>query len=71
MMFSEPPLVSVIVASYNHAAFVMTAVLSVLEQDYGDIEVVVVDDGSDDGTPDFVESIKDPRVNLVRLEQNR
>ncbi len=71
MMFSKPPLVSVIVASYNHAAFVTTAVRSVLEQDYGDIEVIVIDDGSDDGTPDFVESIKDPRVSLVRLEQNR
>ncbi|MFC1981253.1 glycosyltransferase family 2 protein [Chloroflexota bacterium] len=71
MMFSKPPLVSVIVASYNHAAFVMTAVRSVLEQDYGDIEVLVIDDGSCDGTPDIVESIKDPRVRLVRLEQNR
>ena len=71
MMFSKQPLVSVIVASYNHAAFVVAAVRSVLEQDYRDIEVIVVDDGSDDGTPDFVEGIKDPRVSLVRLEQNR
>ncbi len=68
---SKMPLVSVIIASYNHAAFVSTAVTSVLEQYPGDIEVIVVDDGSNDGTPDVVAGIKDPRVQLIRLNQNR
>lgn len=71
MVSYELPLVSVIIASYNHAAYVTTAVTSVLEQDLGDIEVIVIDDGSDDGTPDLVEQIKDPRLSLVRLDQNR
>jgi len=68
MVSNEPPLVVVVIASYNHAAYVVTAVTSVLEQDFGDMEVIVIDDGSDDGTPDLVERIKDPRLSLVRLE---
>lgn len=71
MVSYEPPLVSVIIASYDHAAYVVSAVTSVLEQDLKDIEVIVIDDGSDDGTPDFVEQIKDHRLSLVRLDQNR
>lgn len=71
MVIYQPPLVSVIIASYNHAPYVVTAVTSVLEQDFGDMEVIVIDDGSDDGTPDLIEQIKDPRLTLIRLEQNR
>jgi glycosyltransferase involved in cell wall biosynthesis len=71
MNVRESPLVSVIIASYNHAPYIVTAVTSVLEQDLHDLEVIVIDDGSDDGTPDLVEKIDDPRLSLVRLNQNR
>lgn len=62
---------SVIVASFNHAPYVAQAVLSVLEQSVRDVEVLVVDDGSTDGTPDIVDALGDPRVTLVRLKENR
>lgn len=65
------PLVSVVIPSYQHAAYVRRAVESVLEQTVRDLEVIVVDDGSSDGTPDRVEAIGDPRVRLVRLTDNR
>lgn len=68
---SSPPLVSVVIPSYQHAAYVKRAVESVLEQTVTDIEVIVVDDGSTDGTPDVVAAIRDPRLQLVRLAENR
>lgn len=57
--------------SYQHAAFVGEAVRSALAQTVQDIEVIVVDDASTDGTPDVVEAIRDPRVKLVRHGINR
>ncbi|MBI4430285.1 MAG: glycosyltransferase [Candidatus Omnitrophica bacterium] len=44
------PLVSVIITSYNRRAFLKEAVESVRAQNYAPLEIVVVDDGSDDGT---------------------
>ncbi len=68
---SNRPLVSVILASYNHVDFVATAVESILGQSFQDFELLVVDDGSTDGTPELVASISDPRITLVRQEHNR
>lgn len=68
---SSFPLISIILPSYNHAEFVAAAVDSVLHQTIKDIELIVVDDGSSDSTPDLVERIRDPRLQLIRLKQNR
>lgn len=53
------PLVSVIVPTYNCAPFVEAAIGSVLSQGYAPMEVVVVDDGSTDGTPQVLERFGD------------
>ncbi len=60
-----PPLVSVIVTTYNHEAFIAEAVQSVLAQTYADYEVIVVDDGSTDGTVDQLSRFGD-KIHLVR-----
>jgi glycosyltransferase involved in cell wall biosynthesis len=51
------PLVSVMLPAYNQAAFVESAVLSAVEQDYPDLQVVVADDGSTDGTDEIVRDV--------------
>jgi glycosyltransferase involved in cell wall biosynthesis len=58
-------------AAYNHQPFVAKAVSTILEQTFEDLELIVVDDGSSDATPDIVASIKDARIKLVRLAINR
>jgi glycosyltransferase involved in cell wall biosynthesis len=61
------PLVSVIMATYQGAAFVGETIESVLAQTYEPIELVVVDDASTDGTPDIVAGYADrARIRLER-----
>jgi len=67
----DRPLVSVLLPSYNHAEFVEEAVGSVLNQTVADLELIVVDDASTDGTADVVAGIRDPRLSLTRLPENR
>jgi hypothetical protein len=59
---TSTPTVSVIIPTYNRAELVHRAIQSVLEQTYADFELIVVDDGSTDGTPAVVNSISDPRI---------
>lgn len=65
------PKISVIIPSYNHQRYVRAAVLSVLNQSFTNLEVIVVDDGSKDKTVAEVKKIKDPRVKLFTFKQNR
>lgn len=65
------PLISVVIASYNHQAYVQQCLQSVLEQDVQDFEILVTDDGSSDATADRVRAMTDPRIHLKVLPQNR
>ena len=64
-----PPLVSVIVPAYNHAKFVRTCLQSVYQQDYTRLELIVVDDCSQDGTADLCRKFVAARVNKARFER--
>ncbi|MEO9061070.1 MAG: glycosyltransferase [Nitrosospira sp.] len=69
--FRRKPLVSIILPSFNHVEYIGEAIRSVLDQTFRDLELIVVDDGSTDGTADEVASIRDPRLTLIRLSENR
>jgi cellulose synthase/poly-beta-1,6-N-acetylglucosamine synthase-like glycosyltransferase/peptidoglycan/xylan/chitin deacetylase (PgdA/CDA1 family) len=60
------PPVSIVVPAFNEAIGIERAVRSLAASDYPDFEVVVVDDGSTDGTGDLVEQLELPRVVVVR-----
>ncbi|ASI99541.1 glycosyltransferase [Thermococcus celer] len=62
------PAVSVIIPAYNEGKRVIAAVESALGQDYPSLEVIVVDDGSDDDTFEMASSVKDPRLKVYRKE---
>ncbi|HTO94439.1 MAG TPA: glycosyltransferase, partial [Bacteroidota bacterium] len=59
------PLISVIIFAYNAARWLPETIASALDQDYDNFEVVVIDDGSTDGTADVVRSIENPRLRYI------
>jgi glycosyltransferase involved in cell wall biosynthesis len=59
------PAVSVLMSVHNGAARVTAAVESVLGQTAGDLELIVIDDGSTDATPEHLARVRDPRVRVV------
>lgn len=65
------PLVSVIIPTYNRKALLPRAMRSVLAQSMTDLELIVVDDGSQNSCADVVESFSDPRAHYVRHPRNR
>lgn len=67
----DTPRVSVVIPAWNREREIRASVESVLRQTLSDLEVIVVDDASTDGTAAAVEAIGDPRVRLVRHEANR
>lgn len=64
------PQFSIIMPLYNKALYVRKAVESVVSQSYSDWELIVVDDGSNDGSAEIVAGITKPRIRLIQLENN-
>jgi glycosyltransferase involved in cell wall biosynthesis len=62
------PEFSVIMPTYNRAAFIGRAVNSALEQTFENFELIVVDDGSTDETMEVLESVNDKRLHVVTQE---
>lgn len=62
--------ISIILPTYNGARHIRQSINSCLAQSYGNLEVIVVDGGSQDGTVDLVEKYTDPRVRLIHQENN-
>jgi glycosyltransferase involved in cell wall biosynthesis len=66
------PIVSAVVSAYNCAPYIADAITSLTTQSLTNIEIIVVDDGSDDETAAIVQAIADvdPRVVLIRRPSN-
>ena len=72
-MQAEPCRVSVVIPLYNSAPTLRPAVASALAQTLTDIEVLIVDDGSQDTSLSLAHRLagEDPRVSVIALPENR
>jgi glycosyltransferase involved in cell wall biosynthesis len=64
------PAISVLMTVYNTERFVKEAVESILNQTFRDFEFIIVDNCSTDRSVKIIESFKDPRIILIRNNQN-
>lgn len=71
MIPASTPTVSVIIPTHNRAHLLPRALDSVLSQGFADLEVLVVDDGSTDGTAELMKRYDDPRVRYLVQPQNQ
>ena len=67
----KPKLVSIVLPVYNGARFLNQSIDSCLQQTYRNIELIVVDDRSEDNSVDIVKSYNDDRIKLIRHQINR
>ena len=65
------PKVSIVLPTYNGAKYIRQSIDSCLTQTYGNIELIIVDDGSTDESPEIIKSYKDERVKYLRHDENK
>src|SRR5438093_1473162 len=64
------PTATILLPTYNAAAWLGGAIDSLLGQSYRDFELLVIDDGSTDQTPSLLNTYKDDRIRVLRHEHN-
>ncbi len=69
-MTAYQPLVTVIIASYNHGPYIEESILSVLNQTYPNIELLVVDDGSSDDSVERIQRLQEKYGFDFRVQKN-
>ena len=65
-----PPIVTVLLPVYNGERYLREAVESILAQTLEAFELLIVDDGSTDGSVEICRSFTDPRIRVIRHEKN-
>jgi len=68
---NSQPLVSVIVPCYNHEAFIVECIQSVLNQSYPNIQLIVIDDGSKDKSVEVIEKLRSNHPFIFEQQKNR
>lgn len=63
--------VSVIIPTYNRSVTIKRSIESVLNQTHKELEVIVIDDGSNDDTATIIDTIKDDRLRYIQLPKNQ
>jgi len=66
MTSNQPPQVSVLMPVYNCPNYVGEAIDSILDQTFCDFELIIIDDGSTDSTPEELDRFTDPRIRRYR-----
>lgn len=69
LFIKTPPEISVIITTYNFKSYLEEAVNSVLEQTFQATEIIIVDDGSTDGTPLVAQRLQDPWKGIHYIRQ--
>ena len=67
---TNQPLISVIMPAYNSELYIAEAIQSILNQSYQNIELIIFDDGSTDGTRKVIQRFDDPRIVKMLSDQN-
>lgn len=71
-MKTKAPLISVIITNYNYEKFIGEAIESVLNQTYENIELIVIDDGSTDGSRDVIKKYEKDYPDIrILLQENK
>jgi glycosyltransferase involved in cell wall biosynthesis len=67
---SSVPHISVIMPVYNGAAFLKEAIESILKQTFSDLELIIINDASTDGSEEIILSYKDDRIRYFKNQNN-
>ncbi len=61
---------SIVITAYNSEKYIKQCIFSVLNQNFREYELIIVDDGSNDNTLKILKNIHDNRINIIHLPQN-
>lgn len=64
-MINESPLVSVVIPCFNDKDFIQETIQSVLCQTFQDFEIIIIDDGSDESTKQFLQTLIEDRISII------
>jgi glycosyltransferase involved in cell wall biosynthesis len=70
-LFMNKPLFSIIMPTYNRATIIVPVIDSILNQEFSDFELIIIDDGSTDNTLEILHNLEDPRIKIIVQENNR
>lgn len=68
--FIHSPMATVVIAVYNGGSYIKETIESVLQQDYEDFELLLIDDGSTDDSVEIIRSFQDSRMTLIQQYKN-
>jgi len=67
----DKPLVSVVILSFNHEDYIEKSILSVVNQTYKNIEIIVIDDGSKDNSPEILQKLQKEYGFKLKFQENQ
>ena len=70
MTDSPQPLVTVAIPVYNAAGFIVETINSVIDQDYTNLDILIIDNHSTDESWNIIQGFPDPRIRAVRNDKN-
>lgn len=62
--------ISIIIPTYNRGKILSNSIKSVLNQTFKNLEIIVIDDGSNDNTKEVIDKLNDDRIKYIKLNKN-